>query len=96
MKDASAVRAEIHAARHAGLDPDLPPLLHRLAMVSSLWSFSADDAREYPTAQAAGGWRALRDLLRRNRAFVTRGQRKRLAPTSPATRLLRARLFRRN
>ena len=41
-------------------------------MVSSLWGFSADDAREYSAALAAGDWRALRQLLRQNRAFVAR------------------------
>ena len=44
-------------------------------MISSLWGFSADDAREYSAALAAGDWRALRELLRQNRAFVARGQR---------------------
>ena len=76
LPDPAAVRAEIRAVRDAGLDPDLPPpLLHRLAMVSSLWGFSADDAREYCVALAAGDWRALRLLLRQNRAFVARSQR---------------------
>ncbi len=42
LADPAAVRAEIRALRNAGLDPGLPPpLLHRLAMVSSLWGFSA-------------------------------------------------------
>ena len=67
------MRAEIRAVRNAGLDPGLPPpLLHRLAVMSSLWGFSADDAREYSAALAAGDWRALRLLLRQNRAFVAR------------------------
>ncbi len=49
------MRAEIRAVRNAGLDPGLPPpLLHRLAVMSSLWGFSADDAREYSAALAAG------------------------------------------
>ncbi len=75
LPDPAAVRAGIRALRKAGLDPDLPPpVLHRLAMISSLWGFSADDAREYSAALAAGDWRALRDLLRQNRAFA-RGQR---------------------
>ena len=74
LPDPAAVRAEIRAVRNAGPGPDLPPpLLHRLAMVSSLWGFSADDAREYSAALAARDWRALlRNLLRRNRAFVAR------------------------
>ncbi len=43
------------AVRNAGLGSGLPPpLLHRLAMISSLWGFSADDAREYSAALAAG------------------------------------------
>ena len=75
LPDAAAVGAQINAVRNAGVDHDLPPpLLHRLAMVSSLWGFSADDAREYPTALAAGDWLALRDLLRQNLAFVARGR----------------------
>ncbi len=41
----------------------------------SLWGFSADDARGYSAALAAGGWRALRLLLRQNRAFVARSRR---------------------
>ena len=56
--------------RAAGMPP---PLFYCLAVVSSLWGFSADDAREYSAALAVGDWRALRDLLRRNRAFVVRG-----------------------
>ncbi len=44
-------------------------------MVFSLCGFSAADPREYSAALAAGDWRGLRDLLRRNRAFVARGQR---------------------
>jgi hypothetical protein len=37
LSDPAAVRAEIRAVRNAGLDPDLPPpVLHRLAMISSL------------------------------------------------------------
>lgn len=76
LSDPAAVRAAIRAVRNAGLDPDLPPpLLHRLAMVSSLWGFSDGDARRYSAALAAGDWRALQDLLRQNRAFVARGQR---------------------
>ena len=76
LSDPAAVRAEIRAVRNAGLDPDLPPpVLHRLAMISSLWGFSADDARDYSAALAAGDWRVLRDLLRQNRAFVARSQR---------------------
>ncbi len=76
LPDPAAVRAEIHAVRNAGPDPDQPPpLLHRLAMVSSLWGFAADGAREYSAALAAGDWRALRELPRQNRAFVARGQR---------------------
>ncbi len=76
LADTAAVRAEIRAVRNAGPGPDLPPpLLHRLAVVSSLWGFSADDARGYSATLAAGGWRALQDLLRQNRAFVARGQR---------------------
>ena len=76
VPDGAAVRAEIRAVRKAGLDPDLPPpVLQRLAMISSLWGFSADDARAYSAALAAGDWRALRELLRQNRAFVARGQR---------------------
>ena len=76
LPDPAAVRDEIRAVRNAGPDPDLPPpLLHRLAMVSSLWGFSADDAREYSVAQAAGDWPALRRRLRHNRAFVARSQR---------------------
>jgi hypothetical protein len=76
LLDPAAVRAEIRAVRHAGLDPDLPPsVLHRLAMISSLWGFSAGDARRYSAALAAGDWRALRVLLRQNRAFVARRQR---------------------
>ena len=70
------MRAAIHAVRNAGTGPDLPPpLLHRLAVVSSLWGFSADGAREYSAALAAGDWRALRELLRQNRAFVAHGRR---------------------
>jgi hypothetical protein len=66
--DPAAVRAEMRAVRNAGLDPDLPPpVLHRLAMISSLWGFSADDARDYSAALAAGDWRVLRDLLRQTR-----------------------------
>ena len=76
MPDGAAVRAEIRAVRNAGLDPDLPPpVLHRLAMISSLWEFSEAQAREYSEALAAGDWRALRELLRQNRAFVARSQR---------------------
>jgi len=76
LPDPAAVRAEIRAVRNAGLDPDLPPpLLHRLVVVSSLWGFSADDASRYSATLAAGDWRALQELLRRNRAFVARGQR---------------------
>jgi hypothetical protein len=41
----------------------------------SLWGFSEAQAREYSEALAAGDWRALRELLRQNRAFVARGQR---------------------
>ena len=45
--DAAAVRAEIRAVRAAELDPDLPPpVLHDLAMYSSLWGFSTAEARE--------------------------------------------------
>ncbi len=44
-------------------------------MVSSLWGFSADDAREYSAALAAGDWRALRLLLRHNRVFIAGSQR---------------------
>ena len=70
------VRAEIRAVRNAGLDPDLPPpVLHRLAMISSLWGFSAAQAREYSKALAAGDWHALQELLRQNRTFVARSQR---------------------
>jgi hypothetical protein len=37
LPDPAAVRAEIRAVRAVGIDPDLPPpLLHRLATVSSL------------------------------------------------------------
>ena len=74
LPDPAAVRAELRAVRNAGPDPDLPPpLLHHLAVVSSLWGFSAAAAREFSAALAAGGWRALlRNLLRRNRVFVAR------------------------
>ncbi len=76
LPDPPAVRADIRALRNAGLDPGLPPpLLHRLAMVSSLWGFSADKARGYSAALAAGDWRALRLLLRHNHAFVAGSQR---------------------
>ena len=76
LSDSAAVRAEVRAVRNAGLDPDLPPpVLHRLAMISSPWGFSAAQAREYSEALAAGDWRALQDLLRQNRAFVARSQR---------------------
>ncbi len=43
----AAVRAGIRAVRNAGPGPGLPPLLYRLAVVSSLWGFSAEQAREY-------------------------------------------------
>ena len=76
LKDASAVRAEIHAAWQAGLDPDLPPpVLHRLAMISSLWGFSEAQAREYAEALASEDMRTPRRLLRRSRAFVARTRR---------------------
>jgi hypothetical protein len=76
LPDPAAVRAGGRAVRDAGPDPDLPPpLFHCLSVVSSLWSFSADDARECSAALAAGDRRRLRRLLERNRKFVARSQR---------------------
>ncbi len=75
LPDPAAVRAEIRAVRNAGLSPDLPPpLLHRLAMVSSLWGISADDAREYlAAAVAAGDEAAMAKMLRQKRRFAEVG-----------------------
>ena len=73
VPDGAAVRAEIRAVRKAGLDPDLPPpVLHRLAMISSLWGFSAAQTREYAEALASEDMPTQRRLLRRSRAFVAR------------------------
>ncbi len=73
VPDGAAVRAEIRAARKAGLDPELPPpVLHRLAMISSLWGFSEAQAREYAEALASEDMRELRRLLRHNRTFIAR------------------------
>ena len=64
LPDSAAVRAGGRAVRDAGPDPDLPPpLFHCLPVVSSMWSFSADDARECSAALAAGDRRRLRRLL---------------------------------
>ena len=76
LPDGAAVRAEIHAVRKAGLDPELPPpVLHRLAMISSLWGFSAAQAREYAEALASEDMRELHRLLRYNRTFIARTRR---------------------
>ena len=76
VPDGAAVRAEIRPVRKAGLDPDLPPpVLHRLAMISSLWGFSEAQAREYAEALASEDMRTQRRLLRRSRAFVARTRR---------------------
>ena len=73
LLDPAAVRAEIRAVRKAGLDPDLPPpVLHRLAIISSLWGFSKAEAREYAEALASEDMRELRRLLRHNRTFIAR------------------------
>ena len=73
VPDGAAVRAEIRAVRKAGLDPDLPPpVLHRLAMISSLWGFSEAQAREYAEALASEDMGELHRLLRRNCAFIAR------------------------
>ncbi len=73
VPDGAAVRAEISAVRKAGLDPDLPPpILHRLAMISSLWGFSKAQAREYAEALASEDMRALHRLLRHNQTFIAR------------------------
>ncbi len=66
------MRAAIRAVRNAGPGPGLPPLLYRLAVVSSLWGFSAEQAREYSATLAAGDWRRLRRLLKRDRKLVAR------------------------
>ena len=47
-----------------------PPVSHRLAMISSLWGFSAAQAREYAEALASEDMRELRRLLRHNRTFI--------------------------
>ena len=73
VPDGAAVRAEIRAVRKAGLDPELPPpVLHRLAMISSLWGFSEAQAREYAEALASEDMRELHRLLRYNRTFIAR------------------------
>ncbi len=65
----STPRGEVQA----GLDPDLPPpVLHRLAMISSLWGFSAAQAREYAEALASEDMRELHRLLRHNQTFIAR------------------------